>query len=94
MSKVIATITNEGIEVELSNWDGVTNVMIERIYYAIVKQSHVYRAGKLGELRKEKMEAEAKQRGDAAKLVEGVVIDTKGPNGHNSLKGLKNVLTS
>lgn len=72
--KVIAEITDRGFSIKLENWDGVTNTMIERMHYAIVKESQVYRATKLGELHAVKMRAEAdamkKQEANGDKLIE------------------------
>lgn len=70
-AKVTATIDEEGIKVTLENWNGVTNVMIERIHYAIIRQSQVFRAVALGELHKEKMAADNARLAEASSLTEG-----------------------
>lgn len=86
-AKIVAEITENGIKVQLSNWDGVSNVMIERVMYAVVKESQVHRARKLGAVHKANMEAEAKQRAaDAAALEESQ------PPKNDFIKELQNVL--
>jgi len=57
--RLTAEITPAGFTIELENWDGVTNVMIEHLHYAIVKKSQVHRATKLGALHASRMKAEA-----------------------------------
>ena len=60
--EVIATVTESGIEIQFKNWTGVTNMMIEHIHYAIVKQSQIHRAKMLGALHKVRMDSEALER--------------------------------
>lgn len=62
-AKVTVTITEEGIDIVLENWEGVTNVMIETIHYAIVKKSQVFRAQKLGALHALQMKKDAEKDG-------------------------------
>lgn len=57
--RVTATITPNGIDVVLENWDGVNANMIERIHYAIIQKDRVHRAIKLGALHAERMAADA-----------------------------------
>ena len=87
-SKVIAELTESGIVIKLENWEGVSNVMLERIHYAIVKESQVYRAHHLGALHKERMEAE-----NAAKTVVEVPTANEAKSTGSFFEGLKNVLT-
>jgi hypothetical protein len=91
-AKIVATITENGIDVVLTNWDGVTNMMLEHVHYAIVKESQKHRAKKLGLVHKEKMEAEAAVRADtAAKLLE-TESNAMVPINNDFVKELQHVL--
>ena len=63
--KITAVITPEGIIVKLENWEGVSNMMIEHVHYAIIKQSQVFRAQKLGAIHAEKMREDAEKQAKA-----------------------------
>lgn len=69
--RIIATITPEGIDVKTENWEGVTNVMLEHVHYAVVRKFQVLKAQKLGKLHGDKMIAEAaKRKEESDKLAE------------------------
>jgi len=74
--KVIVEVTDAGFEVDLENWEGVTNVMIERIHYAIVRKSQVYKAQKVGATYVKRMANEAAARQVEADKQSGVPAKT------------------
>lgn len=85
--KVTVEVTDSGFEVNLENWDGVTNVMIERIHYAIVRKSQVYKAQLVGATYGKRMADEATAREVEANKHSG--IPTK-----NFTEELENVIAS
>jgi hypothetical protein len=74
--KVTVEVTESGFEVNLENWDGVTNVMIERIHYAIVRKSQVFKAQKVGATYVKRMADEAAARQVEANKHGGVATKT------------------
>ena len=78
-AKITVEITDCGIDVVLKNWEGVSNVMLEHVHYAIVKESQVHRARLLGAMHAKNMnvakgikEAEAAERILNSKLIEEI----------------------
>lgn len=97
--KIEVEITEQGIDVNLYNWDGVTNMTIERVHYAIVKRSQVYRAEQLGKMHAENMMAVAAIGSTSIQDVQPVVapVEEKGQGltigVTNFIKEIANVLT-
>ena len=87
-AKVVVTITDEGIDVVLKNWEGVNNVMIERIHYAIVKKAQIFRSQKLGALHAAKMKEDA----DKVANAEAAKAGTDEGESNKFLEEIENVL--
>ena len=76
--KVTVEITERGIEVELENWEGVSNVMIERVHYAIIQKTHRWKAEKLGAMHAARVNASSsKQLAEESSSTEGTLNFTE-----------------
>jgi len=68
--KIHIEVTDSGFDIKLENWESVTNVMLERAHYAVVKKFQVSRAQKLGAVHKVKMDAERLAAEEQQKLLQ------------------------